>query len=436
MRASLTSWVLRHFVVGTAVLAVAAYVVIYARILGEAPIRSDGYSYYVYLPSWFLYRDLSLDALARDWYGGSYPAFMAILRWPSTGRWLNAHPIGTALLMAPFFAVGHLLTRWSNLPPDGFSFYYEHAAGLAGLTYFVSGLALMRGILRRHFTSGVTLATLVAMTWGTNLFHYGVFDSTFSHAYSFFLITLFLDLTDRWWTQTTFELTCGLGVTAALVVLTRHTNILFLLLLPLSGITLWRDAGPHAAALWRRRRSLAAICGIVLAGVLPQLIIYRRATGSWLVSSYSAVGSGFIFDSPHVLDVLFSTQKGLFFWSPLLLLAVAGLVVGRGWAQRFVVPVAVIFTIDTYLIASWSDWQFGASYGHRGFTDGLGVLAIFLAAFFAWTAERPRLARFVTAGVALAVLMSTAQMLQYWLGILPMANTTWEQYRAIFLRLS
>ena len=75
------------------------------------------------------------------------------------------------------------------------------------------------------------------------------------------------------------------------------------------------------------------------------------------------------------------------------------------------------FPIDTYLIASWFDWQFGGSYGHRGFTDGLGVLAIFLAAFFAWTAERPR-PRFVAAlAIVLAMLLSTAQMLQYWVGI-------------------
>jgi len=437
MRASLTSWIVRHFVAGTAVLAVAAYVVIYARILTEPPIRSDGYSYYVYLPSWFLYRDISLDVLARDWYGGSYPAFTAILRWPGTGQWLNAHPIGTAMLMAPFFAVGHLLTRWSNLPPDGFSFYYEHAAGLAGLAYFVGGVAVMRGLLTRHFTSGVTLATLVSMTWGTNLFHYGVFDTTFSHAYSFFLITLFLDLTDRWWTRPTARLACGLGASAALIVLTRHTNVLFLLLLPLHGITAWRDLGPHAAALWRRRGSLALIGGIALVGVLPQLLIYRQATGSWLVSSYRAVGgAGFTFRSPHLVGVLFSTQKGVFFWSPLLLLAVAGIIVAHGWVQRLVVPAVIVVAIDTYLIASWSDWQFGASFGHRGFTDSLGLLAMFLAAFFAWAAGWPRLARFVAAGVVLAVLISTAQMLQYWIGILPMANTTWEQYRAVFLRFS
>ncbi|HEV3057672.1 MAG TPA: hypothetical protein VGY48_05460 [Vicinamibacterales bacterium] len=417
-----------------AILAVAAFLAVYTIVINDVPIRSDGYSYYVYLPSWLLYRDATLEALARDWYGGSYPAFSAIARWPGTGYWLNAHPIGEAILMAPFFGVGHLLTRWANLPPDGFSFYYQYTAGLAGLTYFVAGLALLRRVLLRHFAPRIALATLVAITFGTNLFHYGVYESTFSHAFSFFLITLFLDLTDRWWTEESFALACALGVTAALVFLTRHTNALFLLMLPLWGVSgRFRLDG---AALWNRRGQLTTMVAVAAAGALPQLLIYRRATGSWIVSSYGAVGAGFTFASPHLYGVLFSTQKGLFFWSPILLLAVAGLPVARGWARRLVAPTVVIFVVNTYLIASWSDWQFGASYGHRGFTDGLGVLAVYLATFFSWASERPRLAMGVGVIAGVAVLLSTLQMLQYWFGILPIADTTWEQYRSIFLRLS
>jgi hypothetical protein len=33
-----------------------------------------------------------------------------------------------------------------------------------------------------------------------------------------------------------------------------------------------------------------------------------------------------------------------------------------------------------------------------------------------------------------AVLLSIAQMIQYWLGIVPIIDTSWSQYRALFLR--
>ena len=78
----------------------------------------------------------------------SFPAWTAIIRWPVTRHWVDAHPIGEAILIAPFFAVAHALTRWTNLSPDGFTPYYQHAAGLAGLCYVVAGLWFLRRLLR------------------------------------------------------------------------------------------------------------------------------------------------------------------------------------------------------------------------------------------------------------------------------------------------
>jgi hypothetical protein len=425
----------RHFVVATAVIAAFAYVWIFSR-RGDAPIHSDGFSYYVYLPSWAIYHDVTMEALARDWFGGKYPGFTGLLRWPTTGLWVDLHPIGTAILMAPVFAVGDLLSQWSNLPRDGFSLYYQHAAGLAGVIYLVAALVVLRRILTRHFTDGVALATLVCITWGTNLFHYGVFDGTFSHVYAFFLVCLWLLIIERWWEQErpTWGLSLALGAVAALIVLVRHTNAIYLLVLPLYGVTRWNDLRARVGSMWERRKWLGAATLVGFVGFIPQLLLYRMSTFSWLVSPYSALNIGFSFGSPHLVGVLFSTQKGLFFWSPLLVFAVIGAIVAKGWTRAIVLPAAVIFGIQAYLAASWWDWQFGASYGHRAFTDGLGLAAVLLGACFEWAARRVAARRVVTAVAAVLVALSIVQMLQYWTGNMPIANTTWEQYKDAFLR--
>ncbi len=415
---------LRQCLFAIGALGLAAYVWIYSRQGAPLPIRSDGYSYYVYLPSWLIYRDVTLDSLARDWYGGDYPALTGIARWPDTGRWISRHPIGPAILMSPFFVGAHLLTRWSNLPPDGFSLYYQHADGLAGLCYLLAGLAVLARTLTCHFSPVVALATIVTVTFGTNLFHYGTYDSSFSHVYSFFLICVLVELTDRWWEAPTALRSCGIGFVSALIVLTRPVNALFLLLVPLYRLK----------ELRQRSCQLAMVVSIASVAVLPQLLIYRQATGQWLVNPYRPLNNAFNFGSPRLLEVLFSTQKGLFFWSPALLMAIGGLFTPTRWSRAWAMPVAIVLTIDTYLIASWSDWQFGGSYGHRGFTDGLGLFAIFVASFFTWCAGRPRLVRFVAAGTSLAVALSVVQMAQYWIGVVPFADTTWAQYRALFLR--
>ena len=41
-------------------------------------------------------------------------------------------------------------------------------------------------------------ATLVALLFGTNLYHYATYDSTCSHAFSFALFAALLELTERW----------------------------------------------------------------------------------------------------------------------------------------------------------------------------------------------------------------------------------------------
>jgi hypothetical protein len=86
------------------------------------------------------------------------------------------------------------------------------------------------------------------------------------------------------------------------------------------------------------------------------------------------------------------------------------------------------------LIASWVEWQFGASYGHRGFVDVYPLFAIGLASFYARLAPRPVLRRAIAALVVVLCGLSTFQMLQYWHGVLPMIDITWHRYRSIFLK--
>jgi hypothetical protein len=428
-----TRALVRYFVTLTSVAALVGYVAVYGLRFADQPIRSDGFSYYVYLPSWFLYGDPTLERVARDCCGGTFPVWTNISRWPETGRWVDAHPIGDAVLMIPFFAAATALSWWSNLPRDGFSLYYQHFAGLAGLVYFVAGLAVLRRLLQRHFSDGIVLATLVTITFGTNLFHYGTYDSIFSHAYSFFLITALVALTERWWEEPRWPISLALGSVSALIVLTRHPNVIFLALIPLYGVTSWSSFVRNLRMIRDRRASVAGMIAIAVFCTTPQLAIYKRATGHWLISSYGLIGH-FTFASPHLVEVLVGVQKGLLFWSPALGLAVAGMFVARGWARGLIVATVVILALDTYLIASWWDWQFGGSYGHRAFVDSFGLLAIFMASFFAWAAERPRVMPVVEAVAGASVVLSLVQMFQYWRGIIPISDMTWDRYRDIFLR--
>jgi hypothetical protein len=416
----------RHAIAIFAVCGVAAYCWIFTRPGAYAPIHSDGYNHYIYAPSWLVYHDISLEALSNDWYGGAYPNFVGMQRWPDTGRWLNRTPMGVSILMLPFIVVADSLTRWSNFPRDGFSFYYQHAAALAGLVYGLGGLVLLRTTLRRHFSSAVTVATLVVLTFGTDLFHYMVFDGTFSHVFSFALVAALLELADRWWTHPVPWHPAALGVVSGLIVLVRHPNAVLLLLVPL-----WAMKWP--GELWRRRRDLLVMGAAGMASVAPQLAYYRWASGHWVANSYGLTGAHFSFLSPHLFGVLASTQRGLFFWAPVLLLSVAGAFVARGWTRERLGAFAIVMGLNVWVIASWSDWEYGASFGHRAFVDSFAIMSVLLASFFAWVSSRPRLASAVAAFASVATLLSIVQMVQYWMLIWPPRDITWDRYRSLFL---
>ena len=72
-----------HWMWLAAAIGLAGYVYAYASGRAGTPIRSDAFSYYVYLPAWLLHHDPSLDAVADDCCGGEFPAWTAIVRWPS-----------------------------------------------------------------------------------------------------------------------------------------------------------------------------------------------------------------------------------------------------------------------------------------------------------------------------------------------------------------
>jgi hypothetical protein len=425
------TWVVPAIVV----LGLIAYVTVYATGWATTPIRSDGVSYYVYLPAIVLHQDPGLTALAEDCCGGRFPEYTGLARIEATGHWLNPHPIGVAMLMLPFFLAAHGLTLWSNFTPDGFSVYYQHAAGLSGLVWMTLGLWWLQRGLARDFRPGIVAATLLAVTFGTNLFHYGTYDAVYSHVYSFALIAALLVIAPRWFDEPSLRRSALLGLVAGGIVLVRHANALVLLYPLLYGLGVTDSIGSRLRFARSHIGSIATVVCVGLVTIAPQIALYKSVTGSWFSNPYGEQTVGFNFSSPHVLEVLFSTQKGLFFWSPVLLLAVAGLAVMRGRPSSARAPMVAVLALTTWIVASWGDWQLGGSYGHRGFTDLLPLFALGFASASAFVStQRPHI-RYVTGGaVGLLVLLSVFQMLQYWWGLVPFSDTTWTQYQELFLR--
>ncbi len=378
----IADYVNRHFVGVLLSILLGWYAFTYlGRPFGD-PIRADGMGYYAYLPSIILYGDPGFNTLANAQFDGVIPGYTGLEMYSETGHYLNKYNLGVALFALPFFLLAHALTWVLRAPPgsipswwafqyamDGYSPLYQHAAGLSGLFYFAFGCIVLRYFLSRYYSPRQVSAVILTMLAGTCWLDIGAGSSFGSHGVSVFLFALFLLIGDRWvqgsgsWRQT-----LSLGVILGAIALVRVPNVLILFVLALVPGNRWEGMAAHVRGLIQRI-SQFVIMGLVACAVFfPQLAFWKYGTGHWLVNSYGERGLPNLL-SPALGEVLFSVNKGVFVWSPLLVLVLPGWFFMRGEVARWRVAVVVLLVVQWYVIASAAVWNAGACFGQRYFAE-------------------------------------------------------------------
>lgn len=85
---------------------------------------SDGLGYYIYLPAIFIYQDITKYEWLPDInekykvYGGKQAYQIGKYK---NGNYVTNYLGGVAVLQLPFFAAGHVFSKMSDYPSDGFS---------------------------------------------------------------------------------------------------------------------------------------------------------------------------------------------------------------------------------------------------------------------------------------------------------------------------
>jgi hypothetical protein len=170
---------------------------------------------------------------------------------------------------------------------------------------------------------------------------------------------------------------------------------------------------------------------IVLLCLLPTFISRYVIYGSPLESGYIPLGD-WAWRSPHLLAVLFSSNHGLLVWTPVVLLAVIGLVILWLREPRTGTPVLAAAVAFYLLIACYPDWAGISSFGNRFFISltaafilGLGVLLDRVARLF----RSPRAALMGASSlVACLFLWNMAFMFQWGTHLVPVRGpVVWSE---------
>jgi len=380
-------------------------------------IRSDAMGYYGHLTALFIRHDLGHEPFAPEY-----------VQYTPTGT-LNKYFCGTAVMMAPWFAVGHGLALLDpEAPRDGFSEYEMKALSIGAWVYLFVALLALRSVLRgMGVRDGVVAWVVAVLVLGTPLLQYTALQPGWSHIHSFVCISLFLLAVQRFVYERGDGWAVAAGVLLGLIVLIRPVNGLVLLAVPIVAGDLTLSL---LARLLRRPWTTLATLLAGAAVVALQPLVWHAQTGHWFEWGYR--NEGFYWDRPMVGEVLFGIRRGLFVWTPALLPAL--IAVPLLWRRDRVRAVfaGLYWAANTYVIACWWIWYYGSGFGSRVYIEHYPVLVLPMALLFHRAA--PMAWRWLRLFLMLCIALHLAQYVQYRMRILHDEDMDQEKYARAFLR--
>ena len=395
-------------------------------------IQGDGRGYYAYLPAVFIYHDLN--------YGFYDSVETQKIKWPAynyrlhhKGRVINKYFSGTAVMEMPFFLMAHGISYLADKPMDGYSKLYFKFIHLSGIFYFVLGLWFMSRYLAALKIKDIyILITLAVITFGTNLFYYGLFESSLSHIYSFALINMFVFYSHQFFKYQNVKLIIPLFAVVGLILLVRPINVLVLLSLPFIAGK-WENFVSGVKTLWDSK--FQTLIGVVITILLVflQLIFYKISSGDWIIDSYND-SHGFQFLNAHFFDFLISYKKGLFLYTPVYLVALSGMyfVFKESRYQFFIFFAFLIIVV--YVFSSWFNWWYGGSFSSRVMVEYLPFFAFSLAMALQKIPLKPIRKGLLIILLALVVVCQI-QTRQYTRTQIHWDSMTKEKYWDVFLKI-
>ena len=393
-------------------------------------VQTDGRGYYAYLPAIFIYNDLNFDFVLRNEAAVAGPGVASHLTLTGGERG-NKYFIGVALLLMPFFLIAWLISWIIGMPLTGYNEVFYESVSIAALFYAIAGLIFFAKLLRLYNIKEKIIAwSLLLIVFATNLFYYIVYEPSMSHAYSFMIISAFLFFMKSFMSFGKRSHLLFSSILLALCVLIRPVNGIIILAVPfLAGnIISFKE---FVTRLFNRRSKLFLPVLVFALIVSIQPVIFYLTFGEFFHWTYK--NEGFYFNDPHFFDVLFSYRKGLFVYTPLMLLCILS---GVRLFRKSIFAAAsffFFFIILTYILSSWIVWYYGGSFGLRAFIE---YYSLFMIPFSIFMNEiRSRIVTWVKAILCIGTVgLNLIQTVQYNRGIIHYFEMDKEKYWNVFLK--
>jgi hypothetical protein len=357
-------------------------------------VRGDGVGYYAYARSLLIERRLDFR---KDWLAANTSFRMGRVavdgnilpsEFTSTGYLNNHFSIGPAILWFPFLLAAQVFVDMNHalgghIPADGYSFPYLLAMALGTAIYGFLALWISFRVAKKYVPEKWAFLATIGIWFASSFPVYMYFNPSWSHAHSAFAVALFFWYWDRTRGERTWLQWIILGAISGLMMDVYYINAV-LLVVPLleSVVHYWKNLKSHqTAAVKTLFLQNVLFTLVILVTFLPTLIVKHIIYGSYLNLGYTEPWN---FLSPALLKVCFSSEHGLFSWTPIIGLAIIGLFLLRRHDQMMSLCVLAAFALYLYAIGCYADWAGISSFGNRFFVSLTSVFILGLAAFFDW----------------------------------------------------
>lgn len=379
-------------------------------------IDGDGKGYFLYLPAIFIDQNLPNQTIDERF----------ILDFD--GRGANKYYAGTALCMLPFFIVAYAVSFICGIEITGYSAPFEFLIGFAALFYFIAGLVFLSKLLKQFQLNKTSSSlTLIFIALGSNLFNYVFVEPAMSHVYSWCFISGFIYFIKAFLDENNTRKLFFAAVFLGVVVLIRPINGIVILSIP------FLIQKPDHLRRFFQVRLIFKSAAIVFSIVSIQLLLWKVQTGNYFIHSYK--NEGFYFANPELFNCLFSFRKGLFVYSPIILIALLGSLVFWKKNRFAFFAFTSFFLLLLFIISSWWNWFYGPSFGQRAFVDFYTLFAIPLA----FTIEKIQHANWRKTLLLICsacVFLNHIQTYQYNKQILSSWDMNFQKYAYVFLKTS
>ena len=223
----------------------------------------------------------------------------------------------------------------------------------------------------------------------------------------------------------------ALGAVGALVAMVREQDLFFLIgpaadfgwHLLRAGRATASGAGEAVRQARGWRRLVPGIAGAAAFAVAcaPQTAAYLVLNGH--LGPSRLVTRKMTWTSPHALQILLSPEHGLVFWTPLVVVALAGvvlLVADRGRPDRtraFALCLLLMTVAEIYVVGSLESWTAAGAFGQRRFVGLTVVLVVGLARMLDGAPSRVRRGAVATL-VVVCVWWNVALAVQFGAGMM------------------